>query len=917
MPTERRRNGDKIIMEYGYDGKSFWLNGERIWLSIAEIHYFRFSAGEWRRTLNIAKAAGFNTVSTYAAWNYHELEEGFFDFSGDKDVGKFIDIAKELGLYVIVRPGPYICAEWAGGGIPTWTMCKEKIENRRNNSDFISLTRKWFSHILDIVASRQVTKGGNVISVQNDNEYTGGWDKESADYITVIHDMIREFGIDVAITACNVHYKNNEMVINYGCGGDWKKLYQDILLTYNTAGESGVITQLKELQKDKPTIVTELWTGGQSYWGKLITVFPDIAKKMVDFTSLQTMVNLYMFQGGTNFGFYGSCDITTSYSSHYPVFESGLPRESYFDIKLVGAFLSTFGREIAAADFEVKKKGIVVQHMTDGDILYGVFDQEEYCFTYEGRQYNGSNQTKYIVTPIQYKFCGNTIDYTDLCLLAKHDNVMYLYGNAGESYTLSVNQKVHTILVRRHDIQMIEVGNTKIIVCDRYCAKHFWLMGKHEVLMGAYLAYRDGEDVIKPCKSENRLIWVRDGKIVYEDCLYESDATELPKLEEWQVNNALENTTFEKVDKPLAMHLHHNPFGYLWYKAEVECEVDKRTGMMITCYGGRILVYLNGRFVGIFGDTRNGGRMRYNYQKPADSLCERILLDLKKGRNEILFLAEDTGYSFDDIKPLGIMGDVYADCTLKLIEEPIYLGKTEICNEAREFLYSIKTFEKTKYDTISFDLNLEEDEIPFFMIQGVPCWITVNGENAYPVKQANKMWQLFSHTAIWASYEVKNARHHNQVIIQYHGDVADLIANMRIYVAKKDSCLTNWSVSKFNETVCYEKRADYKNIVSETSTLLVPGDELGGFASDYDPKYFTTEFDGDDYGPLFLDIGKMKKGQIYLNGHNLGRFNGKIPQELYYIPDAYLEKQNVLTVFEEYGICPQDVRLVRKEWGDC
>ena len=899
-------------MNYSFDGKSYRINGKRVWLHVAEIHYFRFAAKEWRRAMNIAKAAGCNTISTYAAWNYHETSEGVWDFSGDKDIAEFIDTAKDLGLYVIVRPGPYICAEWSGGGLPSWTMQYESIENRVNNPVFMELTEKWLHRVLSYVVPRQITRGGNVISVQNDNEYPGGWDKKSESYVLSIYNLLRKEGVDVAITACNAHYKNNKLAINYACGADFQKLYEDITITYNTAGEPGVIPELKAMQPDRPTIVTELWTGRQVYWGKPIGKgFSSLAARILNFTALQAQTVLYMFQGGTNFGYYGSCDIATSYSSSYPVFEGGIPTPDYFDAKLAGAFLATFGERIADCTVESDDKYSSVQHTTDGDLVYRIFQEGQYDFTYENHRYHGSNPSNYFITPVRFSFAGHCIDYTDLCLLAKHDDVLYLYGNAGDEATLSVDGIEQTLFVKRHGIQVIDLQQGKIIVCDRYYAQRLWILDEHTVLLGGFLAYTDkGETVLQPCPLESKTVRIHKGEVTYSEHRFEPKTEPLPVLKDWQTDASFPTIQTTPVSRPLAMHLHGNYLGYMWYTAQVESDCDKTSGLMLSCYSGRILTYLNGKFAGIFGDKHDGGRMRWNYQKPTDSFNERVLLDLKKGINHLVFLAEDTGYSFDDIKPLGIMGEAYADTSLRLIESPRYIGETTLCQEAKEFLYSAFTYQRESYHTLEFDVDLHEDETFFLVVHGHPCWVTVNGQTAPPIRQANKMWQLFAHTVIWVSYEVKNPCPKNTIRIQYIGAAEDLISNTRIYIAKRSSRLTDWAVGKFCETVEFTGRKDFENNSEVKSTLLVPSGDCSSSATDVTPKYFTTTFEGDHYGPLFLSMGKMKKGQIFLNGHNLGRFHGTLPQPFYYIPDAYLLPHNQLTIFEEYGITPQDVKLV-------
>ena len=138
-------------MNISYDSKSFIVDGNREWLFLAEIHYFRFPKEEWRRIIKMAKAAGVNTIATYLAWNYHEPEEGKFDFSGDHSFADFIDIAKEEGMFVFVRPGPYICAEWSGGGIPSWILNYEELELRVDEETFMRCAENWYKEALNFI----------------------------------------------------------------------------------------------------------------------------------------------------------------------------------------------------------------------------------------------------------------------------------------------------------------------------------------------------------------------------------------------------------------------------------------------------------------------------------------------------------------------------------------------------------------------------------------------------------------------------------------------------------------------------------------------------------------------------------------------------------------------------------------------
>ena len=159
------------MSEFTYQGKDFYLDGEKFVVRSGAIHYFRIPAFYWRDRLLKLKEAGFNCVETYAAWNLHERKENEFRFDGELDIGRFLDIAAELGLKAIVRPGPYICAEWEMVGFPSWLLSYRNIKLRTSDSLYVSKVERYFEKLLAILKPRLCTNGGNVIMLQVENEY--------------------------------------------------------------------------------------------------------------------------------------------------------------------------------------------------------------------------------------------------------------------------------------------------------------------------------------------------------------------------------------------------------------------------------------------------------------------------------------------------------------------------------------------------------------------------------------------------------------------------------------------------------------------------------------------------------------------------------------------------------------------------
>lgn len=905
-------------MNISYDKKSFIINGERKWLFMGEIHYFRFPRAEWRNVIRMAKAAGINTISTYLAWNYHETEEGKFDFSGDKDFAEFLDIAKSEGMYVFLRPGPYICAEWSGGGIPAWILNYENMLLRVTEETFMRCAENWLAEAMKFAVPRLITNGGNIIAVQNDNEYPGGWDNFGAAYIKFIYQTLRDLGVDVPITACNAHCKNGELTINYIPyyinEEERKKFYEDMIITYNTLGETQILEKLREFQPEKPTVITELWTGGQVYWGTVVKSGGFMPKTaLLKMIAMQAEVNLYMFAGGTNFEYWGGKNIATSYSSTYPIGDANIPKPLYYELKPLGFFQNTFGGFLAECDFEILREDeVYLQKSKDGNLVYVASEEAECTYEYNGEIYDvDTSGIGYGIFPHELSVRNSVIKKSNISILGKWGKYLFFMGNGGKEFNITVNGKQYSGYVPYKAVKQIETEDLMLIVCDKYSAEHLW-QTKDVILIGYDMAYDTEEGVYTELKRGIRTTKITEEKIETEVNKRKAEKSDLPQLKNWEIVNSFSTLSFNEIIKPEPHHKLGIQHGYVWYKAKARAACEGYYQMMIPAFLNRIFVYVNGEFSGIFGDKRNS-LTRWDYQNPTDALKEAQTVYLKKGENEIIFLSEDTGYAFDDLLAMGIMSDVYFNTRLFNDIAVKDLGRTPITEEAKDYMYSLTVAEMSELNTIEFDLDLKEDETAFFVCHAKPCCIYVNNKAAQAVKFGNQMWHNWKNMVVWSAFSADNFRDKNKVTVQYYCATGDLLSHLKIYIAKKDSALYDWSYSAFCEQPEYGGKCDFENIVLPDSTLLVPGGEVAAASNDFEPKYFTTSFEylGDE--PIMLDIGDMKKGQIFLNGKNLGKFNGKTTQELYYIPKAYMKERNVLTLFEEYGTYPQGVKLVEAE----
>ncbi|MEI5990575.1 glycosyl hydrolase [Enterococcus termitis] len=317
--------------------EDFLLDGKPIKLISGAIHYFRMTPAQWEDSLYNLKALGANTVETYIPWNIHEPIEGTYDFEGLKNIEAFVTLAQQIGLMVILRPSVYICAEWEFGGLPAWLLKEKGLRLRSTDPRFMEKVRQYFSVLIPKLVPLQVTHGGPVIMMQVENEYGSyGMEKE---YLRQTKQLMEEFGVDVPLFTSDGAW---EEVLDAGT-----LIEDDVFVTGNFGSQSkenaAVMRKFMERHGKKwPIMCMEYWDGWFNRWNEPIIKRDgqDLAmevKAMLEVGSL----NLYMFHGGTNFGFYNGCSArglldlpqVTSYDYDALLTEAGEPTEKYYHVQ--------------------------------------------------------------------------------------------------------------------------------------------------------------------------------------------------------------------------------------------------------------------------------------------------------------------------------------------------------------------------------------------------------------------------------------------------------------------------------------------------------------------------------------------------------------------------------------------------------
>jgi beta-galactosidase len=319
--------------KFAVQGGQFALDGKPFRVISGEMHYPRIPRAYWRQRFKMAKALGLNTITTYVFWNEHEVRPGEYDFSGNKDVAEFIREAQQEGLYVILRPGPYVCAEWEFGGYPAWLLKDHATVVRTSDPKFMEPVARWIARLGKELAPLQIGNGGPVILTQVENEY-GSFGNDHA-YMKQTEDLLVKAGF----TKSQLYTADGPEQVPDGS-------LPDLPVGINFGGDKMGVAEksfatLKTFRPEGPFINSEYWAGWFDHWGsKHAHTDTDAEVANLDWMLKQGYsVSFYMFHGGTSFGWMNGANTdgkgsyepdVTSYDYDSALDESGRPAPKYF-----------------------------------------------------------------------------------------------------------------------------------------------------------------------------------------------------------------------------------------------------------------------------------------------------------------------------------------------------------------------------------------------------------------------------------------------------------------------------------------------------------------------------------------------------------------------------------------------------------
>ena len=365
---------------------TFLLNGQPFTVKAAEVHYPRIPRPYWEHRIQMCKALGMNAVCIYIFWNIHEQQEGVFDFTENNDVAEFCRLAQKNGMYVIVRPGPYVCAEWEMGGLPWWLLKKKDIRLRERDPYFMERVKIFEEKVGEQLKPLTIQNGGPIIMVQVENEY--GSYGEDKPYVSEIRDCLRSiYGKELELFQCDwsSNFEKNGLedltwTMNFGTGANIDQQFR----------------RLGELRPKAPKMCSEFWSGWFDKWGARHETRPakDMVAGMDEMLSKGISFSLYMTHGGTSFGHWaganspGFAPDVTSYDYDAPINEWGLPTPKFWELRKMMEKYNDGKKMPAVPKAPMPIISVPKFELTEFAPLYNGFD-----FGYEGRWHEGMPQT--------------------------------------------------------------------------------------------------------------------------------------------------------------------------------------------------------------------------------------------------------------------------------------------------------------------------------------------------------------------------------------------------------------------------------------------------------------------------------------------------------------------------------------------
>ena len=880
-----------------YDDCNFMIDGRRVWLISGSIDYFRVPPELWRDRLLKAKRAGLNCISTCVAWNVHEPVEGKWDFSEAADVAAFVRLAGELGLYVILCPGPYIGGDWDFGGLPGWLVAKSGINVRSSNAAYTHYYDKYLAQLLPRLADLQVTRGGPIILLQNENEYQVETMPDRVNYLRFVSQLFRRAGFDIPIITCN-RFSEPLVPETIDCVNGCDDLVQQLKL-------------MRLRQPSLPLLVTQLATGAGDCWGRghrtadAVTV----ARRALEALGCGAQINYRMFCGGTNFGFRGGRSpagpaeyVTTSYDCDAPVAEGGGLTDKYYATRLVSMLANHMGEAFAAAIMD--DPGVSVHDSTAVMNISGLAGRWA-VVTNNGRRDittarvalpEGKELTVSLeplgaaAVPVNVRLTAeHTLDYANCTPLGFFGGrLLVLHGAGGCQAVVSIDGREHTAAIAGGTApEVIDCDGVRVVLISTDLAMRTWWVDETLVFGPDYVG-ETLDDMTHPRGAKQYCLLAPGGKLERKKVKpVPLVKRTTPRLSPWKrlsvcTEPVAGDLEWKKMDRPRDLDRCGAHYGYGWYRIIIPRKQAKRHSLFIPDCEDRATIYVNGRHVGIWG-------------RGADARRTPIPVSLRTGDNVVTMLVDNLG-RYSSGPGLGEAKGLFG---------PLY--------DAKPLLAQRSTFKSAE----SFPKRMIPRGHAYLTgkLEKLPLWVA---ETSMPMRAVAPVHLAFDGLPCHAAV-ICNERMVRLFPLAGETNFGQLTLGAELKRGKNVIRIMLWGQATPRSLSAVTLHSLIEELTGSATwqfrpwTVPEPG---GPVVGKNQPAWYVASFKHSPTArPLFLHVIGAKKGQLYLNGHNLGRFWTVGPQQDYYLPACWLEKENELLVFEEQGRIPANSKLAFRSLG--
>ncbi|MBP7687233.1 MAG: beta-galactosidase [Thermoflexales bacterium] len=927
------------------------INDRPFYILSGVVHYFRWPKAEWRDLLMTAKAGGLNTVDTVIPWNLHEPRPGEFNFDDYADLPAYLDLVHELGLYAIVRPGPYICAEWENGGFPAWLTAQD-VKLRVDDPIVLPALKRWFDRLLPIFESRQIDVGGPIILCQIENEYWASG--------TFGHDAHQQ-------TLAQLQHDGGIRVPMYTCMGAIEG-YPEFRNGWN--GLAVKLQQTRSAWPDNPMIVSELWSGWFDNWGSSAHngKTPEaLDRALHELTSVGCAgVSHWMWAGGTNFGSWGGrtlggdlIHMSTTYDYDAPVNEYNQPTAKFYAARRHHLFLSTFGNTVSRLLADAKPGGPTVivpppvkGRAAGGEEPYRTVKNGDFSATFLQNN-TGDRSTLQVFNthpnvhlaietdahsikplffnlPISPRPVGEgpgvraavRVNYHTSRLLGLWSNTLVCYGFEGEVGSLQLHAETdwqvsdwgnargtldgHTLTIKYWITDrptIIRTNHLTIVLLTQARAERWWPLADGSCVCGPDLVLDDGtlsETGITPFY-----------KVQNSECRVYNHATRTTQYAsritlDWETLDVTEFssnwlTPTSSIQHPTSLESLGTDLGYGWYATRFNLDQAVDTTLVVPWINDRGHVFVDGQRLGCVGVDVDGARWT-------------LPLKLEAGAHEVRVLADNLGrfnYGAGVGERKGLLDTLY------LGGQQIDLngGWSALWQEA-QFAGEALAHAQPQYlraDARNVDLSN-------FAFQGAHVWllreIEVEADETVILKitgDRNPGALYVNGTAIR-----RFSRHHGGGLMKH-----DITAHVKPGVNIIAIHIENYAGLPWDAQLLRYQAENalggpwyFQSGVSVATTPAPHPSTTPQRGSAQDAcRFYRARFgyDQNQHGTASFkfDAAGLRKGQLWLNGRNLGRYWQVGPQEFYKVPASWLHAENELLIFEEETGYPIQTELIR------